>query len=46
MARQLVPNTVRAEPVEALTFFFADGGEEGQPFAKLRANGFFETVAL
>ena len=30
--------SVRAEPVEALSFLF-DAREEGRPFDKLRANG-------
>jgi hypothetical protein len=46
MARKLDPATVRAEPVEALSFFCAIGQEEGQPFDKLRANGFFGIVAF
>ena len=33
------PQTVRAEPVEALPSSSTSGQEEGQPFDKLRANG-------
>ena len=46
MARELDPNTVRAEPVEALFFFCASGQTEGQPFDTLRANGLFGNTAF
>jgi hypothetical protein len=46
MARELVPTTVRAELVEALSFFCAIVQKEGQPFDKLRANGIFGNSAF
>jgi spore maturation protein CgeB len=38
------PQTVRAEPIEALSFSSELSGKEGQPFDKLRANGAGVTV--
>jgi hypothetical protein len=35
----VLTRTVRAELVEALSFFLSGEEKEGQPFDKLRANG-------
>jgi hypothetical protein len=39
MIIRVLPYTVRAERVEALSFFCINGVQEGQPFDTLRANG-------
>ena len=39
MSALVIPDAVRAELVEALSFFCKVSPEGGQPFDKLRANG-------
>jgi hypothetical protein len=46
MSALFLTNIVRAEPVEALSFFWTDRAKEGQPFDELRANGVCDHGAI